>query len=65
MLATKIAITAPLHPKYLYSTREDAQQLLRRIDEIIDMDEPTNDTTNLQIEIHKDLNDNHIYNDDD
>lgn len=35
LLARKIAITCPYHPKKLYDTREDVQQLLRRIDEII------------------------------
>lgn len=35
LLAKKIAITAPYHPSVIYQTREDVQQLLRRIDEII------------------------------
>lgn len=35
MLAKKIAITSPMHPKYMYQNREDVNQLLRRIDEII------------------------------
>jgi len=34
-LAKKIAITSCYHPEDVYSTREDVQQLLRRIDEII------------------------------
>jgi len=33
-LATHIIITSPFHPKELYHTREDIQQLLRRIDNI-------------------------------
>lgn len=34
-LARKIAITAPMRPEHMFQTREDVQQLLRRIDEII------------------------------
>lgn len=33
-----IYITSPFHPKETYETREDIQQLLRRIDEIIEKD---------------------------
>lgn len=35
LLAKKIAITCPYHPKEVYNTREDVKQLLRRIDEIV------------------------------
>jgi len=35
LLAKKIAITCPYHPKEVYNTREDVGQLLRRIDEIV------------------------------
>lgn len=35
LLAKKIAITSPFHPKRLWQTVEDKEQLLRRIDEII------------------------------
>lgn len=35
LLARKIAITSPFDPSRIYSTREDIQQLLRRIDQII------------------------------
>lgn len=35
MVAKKIAITAPYRPEQMYDLREDVQQLLRRIDEII------------------------------
>ena len=33
-LAKKIIITSPFHPEEIYNTREDIEQLLRRIDEI-------------------------------
>ena len=33
-LATHIFITSSYHPEEMFSTREDIQQLLRRIDEI-------------------------------
>lgn len=33
-LAKKIIITSPHHPAFVYETREDVQQLIRRIDEI-------------------------------
>lgn len=35
LLAKKIAITCPYHPKYIYYNDEDVDQLIRRIDEII------------------------------
>lgn len=35
MLAKKIAITSPFHPSIIYNNREDVLQLIRRIDEII------------------------------
>ena len=38
MVAKKIAITAPFHPKDLFPTKENVQQLIRRIDYITDMD---------------------------
>lgn len=38
-LPKKIAITAPYPPDKVYDTREDVQQLLRRIDEIIQVGE--------------------------
>lgn len=38
MLAKHIIITSPYHPSDLYKTREDVNQLLRRIDDIIDFD---------------------------
>lgn len=34
LVARKIAITCPFHPRMVYETREDIQQLLRRIDKI-------------------------------
>ena len=34
LLAKKIIVTCPYHPEEVYATREDIQQLLRRIDEI-------------------------------
>lgn len=35
LLAKKIAITSPYPPNIVYSTREDVQQLLRRIDQVV------------------------------
>lgn len=35
LLAKKIAITAPFGPDHIYDNREDVQQLIRRIDEVI------------------------------
>ena len=43
LLATKIIITCPYHPKDVYATREDIQQLLRRIDEIKKFEYTTED----------------------
>lgn len=39
-LAKKIAITSPFHPRDIYNTREDVAQLLRRIDEVIQVGQP-------------------------
>jgi hypothetical protein len=55
LLAKKIAITAPFPPEDLYPTKENVQQLIRRIDMVIDMDSPV---------IVKDKDDNERYNDD-
>lgn len=43
LLAKKIAITCPYPPDKVYETREDVQQLLRRIDEVILIGKPVVD----------------------
>lgn len=42
-LAKRIAITAPYPPDRIYDTREDVQQLLRRIDDVILIGDPVDD----------------------
>lgn len=50
-LAKKIAITAPYKPEEIYNIREDVQQLLRRIDQVILVGHPVG----IQIEDEEDL----------
>lgn len=44
LLAEKMIITSCFHPSKVYETREDVQQLIRRIDEVILMENPQTET---------------------
>lgn len=46
LLAKKIAITAPYPPEDIYDTREDVNQLVRRIDQVILIGEPVEKKSN-------------------